>query len=194
MAEIIRCPHCMTTVYQDAQYCHSCSGRLKRRSRRIFTKGAITFILVGVTVFGLLDALDLLLNRRAIRRSHIYTLQHLVTSFAGDREDRIRRSLSVLSPEDFEDALCGAVPLVQGKKKGYRVSTSVTDLGYDSLPFEKNTRRYLLTVTVANSALSYKTYVADAWFRYNRQESKPVAFRWRESREFTEDSTQVSHR
>ena len=194
MAEIIRCPHCMTTVYEDAQYCHSCSGRLKRRSRRIFTKGAVTFILVGVAIFGTLDALDLLLNRRSIQRNHTYALERLVTSFASDKVDRVKGCLNVLLPDDFEDAICGAEPIVQAKKKGYRITSSVKDLGPDPLPFENNARRYLLTVTVAKSALSFNTYIADAWFRNSRREHTPLAFRWRDSRDFDNDIQQAAHR
>ena len=83
MATIVRCPSCISLVYDGAENCHHCGEGLTQKKRRLLGKGAIGFILLAVVVFSIGDAVYL----------------------AKERSKRLRFDRALI--EDFVDALEG---------------------------------------------------------------------------------------
>lgn len=63
MPKIVRCPNCISLVYEGAEVCHHCGEKLNARRRRLFSRGAGLFILLAVIVFAIGDAVYLAKER-----------------------------------------------------------------------------------------------------------------------------------
>jgi len=87
LATIVRCPSCISLVYDGADSCHHCGEELTRKKRRLLGKGAIGFILLAVVVFSIGDAVYL----------------------AKERSKRLRFDRALM--QDFVDAVEGRGPL-----------------------------------------------------------------------------------
>ena len=68
MATIVRCPNCISLVYDGADVCHHCGEELSRKKRKFFSKGAVLFIIIAVTAFAIGDAIYLAKERGKIMR------------------------------------------------------------------------------------------------------------------------------
>lgn len=92
MATIVRCPNCISLVYDGAEVCHHCGEELTRKKRRILSKGAIGFILLAVTAFGVGDAIYLAKERAKFVRFDRAAIKTFLEAVAeGDMAEARRR-------------------------------------------------------------------------------------------------------
>jgi hypothetical protein len=68
MATIVRCPQCISLVYEGDPHCHHCGEELSGSRPRILNRGAILFIVLVVGLFATVDAISLIGDERNRRR------------------------------------------------------------------------------------------------------------------------------
>ncbi|MAG58814.1 MAG: hypothetical protein CMJ83_21200 [Planctomycetes bacterium] len=68
MPDIVRCPECLSLVYDGADVCHHCATKLDGK-RRFLPRRAIAFIIIAVIGWGVVDTVQLL-NERNTRTRH----------------------------------------------------------------------------------------------------------------------------
>jgi len=89
MADIVRCPHCLSLVYEGSEHCHHCGEAVKKH--RIFSRGAILFVIVAIAGFGVYDVVSLLAQRRSTElhdRAAFEALSRHLLEKASDRSEQ----------------------------------------------------------------------------------------------------------
>ncbi len=88
VAQIVRCPNCISLIYEGTEVCHHCGEKLNLKRKRIMSKGAGLFILLAVTAFAAGDAIYLAKERSKIRRFDRDHIEHFIdVQLLGDEDD-----------------------------------------------------------------------------------------------------------
>ena len=180
MSEIIRCPHCISTVYEDAKSCHNCQRPLTRRSRRYLTRGTITFILLAVTAFALGDYIHLSAKKKHYIRRDYRILRHLYQDQDDDDlcEDLDRYVRSALVRERF---VHGIRQIDQLRRTASHISPSTQLVGIEDHDPYPDARHYRVQMTVYQDTNAWSTFVADAWIADHFGRRQLVGFSWQSS-------------
>lgn len=179
MADITRCPHCLGAVYEDAPYCPSCQKPLGRKSRRIFTRGAVAFILSAVSAFVLVDGISLLSERRAYRLNDERIVRLMIDALAGEKTHRLPSSVRFAGGAVFDAFIEGARPLAEARRAGHRIEHQLVPLPNDPGPHYPDSRQYILTIRLLQDRNTWTTIAGEVCLEGRGSQTRVSDLRWR---------------
>ncbi|NRA94960.1 MAG: hypothetical protein HRU14_02000 [Planctomycetes bacterium] len=148
MPKIVRCPNCISLIYEGAQACHHCGEKLNLARQRLFSRGAGLFILFAVIVFAIGDAVHLTKERsKTIRFDRNHIKRFIDGQLNGDdsRERWYRcknGSEELASLRDKFQARVGENPRIVHREPRL-VERTHEIVHWDRYPREIETRRYV---------------------------------------------------